>query len=92
MFKTEKYREAAYPEDEVEEEKHVFDTFGAAFDSHGGPLGVFKRRLTDFPGVTTTNGPSLDWESLGSESEATPSSSLGPPRRTPVPSTQGGRI
>lgn len=27
--------EAAYPEDEVEEEKHVLDTFGAAFDSHG---------------------------------------------------------
>lgn len=26
---------AAYPEDEVEEEKHVLDTFGAAFDSHG---------------------------------------------------------
>lgn len=27
---------SAYPEDEVEEEKHVLDTFGAAFDSHGG--------------------------------------------------------
>lgn len=31
-------RLAAHPEDEVEEEKHVLDTFGAAFDSHGGPL------------------------------------------------------
>lgn len=29
---------APYPEDEVEEEKHVLDTFGAAFDSHGAPV------------------------------------------------------
>lgn len=28
--------QAAYPEDEVEEEEHVLDTFGAAFDSHDG--------------------------------------------------------
>lgn len=39
----------AYPEDEVEEEKHVLDAFCAAFDSHGGPLvGYFSG--TEFTG------------------------------------------
>lgn len=31
-------KKAAYPENEVEEEEHVLDAFGAAFDSHCGPL------------------------------------------------------
>lgn len=49
----------AYPEDEVEEEEHVLDAFGAAFDSHGERLdrrigqrrtaaaGKISRRVTD---------------------------------------------
>lgn len=39
----------SYPEDEVEDEKQIFDAFGAAFDSHGERLwrGASRTRRTE---------------------------------------------
>lgn len=45
--KQQKTDKAAYPEDEIEEEEHVLDAFGAAFDSHGEPLDGDIRRLCE---------------------------------------------
>lgn len=37
-----------YPEDEIEEEEHVFDTFRAAFDAHGvGYWRVFLKPVSE---------------------------------------------
>lgn len=33
-------RKKSHPEDEVKEEKHVFDTFSAAFDSHSWSIQI----------------------------------------------------
>lgn len=40
----------AYPENEIEEEKHVFDAFRAAFDAHGvGFWRMFKAFNREVP-------------------------------------------
>lgn len=36
----------AYPEDEVEDEEHILDAFGTAFDSHGWTLGRASAQRT----------------------------------------------